>query len=612
MYKTLVIDKFSLIEPEIHIKRNLDGSFNFSDIAKPAPPAPTEKKTAGIPVNLNIKRISIENAKLDYVDSTGKLKKADLLMNAELGIGTLTEKALSSEGRFSITIAEAVLMAGNKSLKDIRSDYKYKIDINMESKQITVHSLDMDIMKIPVQIQGTASYAAEPAYSLDVKVPNADLSHIRQDIITAFLPEGTALSGNVAVMLNVRKAPGKNNPVGLNGGVTLSKVSLSYKGIHSVLDGSLKMSPGMVTIEGIRLIAGQNSADLSGFVKNYSTYPDANLTLRSRSLVLDDLFSSAPSSSKTPEPAKTESPGNEPEPMNLKMKATVSVDIGKIMFKGITIINFKSQYELGDNVFRILNLTGNTLSGAFAIKGAVDLAQRGTKYNMTSDLSGINLEEMVNAFAPKAKGKLIGTLSGKADVSGSGTLPANVKRSLRGKGTFAIKGGALRNSELSAGLLAILGLQELKEIPIQTADGRFTISNGIVDLTTLSASKDLGINQTGTIGMDEKLNLGVLVKVSDTLAPKLVSQSAISRFLSSEKGWTSIPLRVGGTISKPSYSIDTKALGKKATEGVQKKLGEELNKRLPGGMPGVPGKGQPSGTEPKSSPGGLLKDLFGK
>ena len=128
--------------------------------------------------------------------------------------------------------------------------------------------------------------------------------------------------------------------------------------------------------------------------------------------------------------------------MNLKMKATVSVDIGKIMFKGITIINFKSQYELGDNVFRILNLTGNTLSGAFAIKGAVDLAQRGTKYNMTSDLSGINLEEMVNAFAPKAKGKLIGTLSGKADVSGSGTLPANVKRSLRGKSTFAIKGSS--------------------------------------------------------------------------------------------------------------------------------------------------------------------------
>ena len=65
----------------------------------------------------------------------------------------------------------------------------------------------------------------KPACILWMSGPNADLFHIRQDIITAFLPEGTALSGNVAVMLNVRKAPGRNKSCrSQRRYVTLSKV----------------------------------------------------------------------------------------------------------------------------------------------------------------------------------------------------------------------------------------------------------------------------------------------------------------------------------------------------------------------------------------------------
>jgi hypothetical protein len=229
---------------------------------------------------------------------------------------------------------------------------------------------------------------------------------------------------------------------------------------------------------------------------------------------------------------------------------------------------------------------------------------------MNVDLGGVKIEEIINAFAPKAKGKLFGVLSGKAAISGAGTLPVNVKRNLKGEGTFAIKDGSLKNAELSAGLLAILGLQELREIPIDTANGRFKISDGIVNLTTLIGSKDMMIDETGTVGMDERLDLGILVKVSDRLASKVaskvVSQSSINKILSDEKGWTSVPLKVGGTISKPSYGIDTKALGKKVREGAEKKVGEELYRIL------QKDKKQSSGTEQKKSSSPIkLRDLFG-
>ena len=199
---------------------------------------------------------------------------------------------------------------------------------------------------------------------------------------------------------------------------------------------------------------------------------------------------------------------------------------------------------------------------------------------MNADLNRIRLEELVNAFAPKAKGKLFGSLYGKAEFSGAGTLPANIKRNLKGKGSFQIKDGVIKNAEVSTGLLTILGLQDLREIQIQKADGRFTVADRLMHLSSLISSKDLILDEKGTIGFDESLDIGIVAKVSEKYTPRLVSQSAISHFLFKEKGWTSVPLRVSGTISKPFYTIDPKAVGKRAVENIPKKIGEGLFKGL--------------------------------
>jgi hypothetical protein len=130
----------------------------------------------------------------------------------------------------------------------------------------------------------------------------------------------------------------------------------------------------------------------------------------------------------------------------------------------------------------------------------------------------------------------------------------------------------------------------------------------MVNLATQIGSKDLILHETGTIGMDESLDLAVLVKVSERLTPRLARSPSVSGFLTDEKGWTGVPLRVGGTLSKPSYGIDTKAVGRKVRESLQKKIGEELFKRLPGTQ------GKPSGTDQErgSDPGDFLKGLFGR
>jgi uncharacterized protein involved in outer membrane biogenesis len=600
--RNLVIDKLGIANARVNIQTKADGTYNFTDMVKPGKVEEQEKeKTAGLPVNLNVKNIAIKNMKISYTDPDGKLAKADAVVNAEMEITGTSGTSFSSEGTIKGVVTQAVLPERNKTLKDINAEIKYKAALDMEAKQAALNALDIVLINIPVHIKGSVNYAAETAYSLGINVPEYNLAQFRKDILAMFLPAGTVLGGNVSAQLNLNKKPGKDIPPAFNGTVRLARTSIAAQAMNFVLDGLVKLQPEIISLEGLRLIAGQNAADITGSVRDYMKYPDINIKISSRSIALDDLILIAPA-------APTTEAKREPEPMNLKMHAVSQLDIDSTRYKGIAITNFRFRCELKDNVLKILYLNGNTLGGSLALKGTVDLGRRGYRYSMAPALAAVKLEEVTKAFAPKAADKLFGSLSGKADISGAGTVPENVKRNLKGKGEFAINNGSLRNSELSARLLAILGLQDLREIPLEKANGRFTIANGTVNLTTLISSTDLAMDQKGTIGMDEKLDLGVLVKVSDRLSPRVVSQSPIARFLSGEKGWTTVPLRVGGTISNPSYGVDTKAVGSKIREDVQKKLGEELQKFLPKGQP----QQQPGTEQTRPSGRDLLKGIFGQ
>jgi len=611
----LVIDQLSLSNAEIHVKVHPDGTYNFSDMAKTEKPEEREygkESASGLPVALNVKAITVENANLFYADAAGKVPKAEVILNAALKITGHSANALSSSGSFDILLAEALLTDGNKSLKNIRTTARYNIDVDLAAKQLAIRAIDLDVLKIPVTISGTVNYASPTAYNLAVRVPDYSLSQIPQDLPLAFLPRGMTFGGNVSLLLNVSKKPDEASAPQFDGHIRMNRASCAFKNMNLVLDGTVKLTPEAILLEGLKLVASQNAADISGSVKNYREYPDVNVSVRSKFIVLDHLLAPASAGSKEAAgPGKDEKSSQaktEPGPMDLKLKVNATLDIDKTRYKGISITGFRSRYELKDNVFTVPYLKGNTLSGAFALKGAVNLAQKGTTYDMKADLQGIRVEDIIKAFVPKAKGMLSGTLSGRAALNGVGTLPVNIKRNLKGSGQFTISNGALKNAELVTGLLAVLGLKEMKEIPIEKANSAFTVSGGIINLKTLIGSKDLAIDEKGTIGMDEKLDLGVVVRVSDRLAPKPVSQSSVANFLSGEKGWTSVPLKVGGTLSKPSYGIDTKAVGRKVSEGLQKKAGEELRNILQKDR-----KPSAAGEEDKSANRkSLIRDIFGR
>jgi len=534
--KKLVIDELGLRDMDIYLRVDSQGMNNFSDILKKDL---SEKKkeetsaTSGLPIDLNVENIEIKNARISYVDAVGKLKKAEVVLHTAMQIKSSSREALSSEGSLQATFCE--LSLGDKLLKNIEAAIQYKIDVDIRTKQITLHRIGLDCMKIPVDIAGHVSYDSGMAYSLVIKVPSYNLSQLKPDVAASFLPEGMVLGGRVSASLNLNKKAEAKSAPRFEGSINLSRFSCTYKKMNLVLDGTVRLTPDLISLNGLKLIAGKNEADLSGTLSNYKEYPDVKVKITSRYIALDDLLNRDSIPGSSGKIRKIEEIKKEPNPLHLKLHLDASLDIEKTVYKGMIIHPLTSRCILQNNILSVPYWKGNTLGGTFLMKGSVNLAQKGTAYNIAADLQGIGLEEIVNAFVPKAKGKLLGTLSGAVALSGAGILPENIKRNLKGRGEFAVKNGTIKDAALSNGLLAILGLQELKEIRMDRADCNFTVADGIVNLKTVMNNQDMSIDETGTIGLDEKLDLTILVKVSDRLAPKLVRQSSLAQFLSSEK-----------------------------------------------------------------------------
>jgi AsmA protein len=611
--KRLIIDEFAVESPRIVITKKADGSFNFSDITRPKEEAAGEKKgeVSGLPVNLSVKSLRIDKARLEYDDPGGAIRRAVVDLDAEMALRAVSNKVIGSSGKVKMNLVEALLKDRSKPVKAVTISVQYQSEVNLTDRKIDISEASIAGVGADASLKGQVNYGDPLSYAITVKASQVNLAAVQKSA-AGFLPEGVGLDGGLSVDLTAEQKPIKDAKPTFRGEIVLRNAAMQTKSMRPVLDGAITLSPDRIDFRALKLVAGGSTADITGQVLNYATSPNLRIDVASAMLNLDSLMPfAAPGAPTGAAPAAKK---NEKEfgPLKSKLRAEGNADIKRMVFKGITVQNMKAHYLFQDNVFSLAPLSGGTLSGSFMIRARADLSKPGSAYSLTAETSGVKLEEITSAFAPKAKEKLFGSLSVRAEISGAGSMAASMKRNLKGKGSFSVKGGKIRNAQISEGLLAVLGLQSLKEIPMEKAEGSFTIGGGAINLKSVIASKDLVVNETGIIGLDQRLDMSLLVMVSDALSPKIVSQSGISRFLSVEKGWTTVPLRLGGTIAKPSYGIDTTAVGKQATEKLQKKMGEELLKALSGEKEKKSGE-QPADTQKEkkgSSPKDLLKGLF--
>jgi AsmA protein len=216
--------------------------------------------------------------------------------------------------------------------------------------------------------------------------------------------------------------------------------------------------------------------------------------------------------------------------------------------------------------------------GTFADTARVDLGRKGFAYATRLSLKGVQADQVVTAFLPIAGGSIYGTLSGSADITGSGATPAAVKRNLAGSGTFAVENGKLTGGGFTQGLARFLGSDELRLIRFAKFAGTYRIVKERVLLDAEVDGADVRMRPQGSIGFDGSLDLAMDTRVAPRIAGK-VARGDVGRFVTDEQGWRLLPLKVAGTAAAPRFTLSGKLLrqqiGSKLLEQLQKKGGQE-------------------------------------
>jgi len=583
--KRVVINELSLLSPELRIIRDIEGKYNFQSIGQDEKTGEVKEKAGtaepeGLPVSLLVSSIILKDANFSFKDQKEELPDIKGVISIDTGITGSGDNKLASKGNLKILLDEIRTKKPEKLIRDISADLKYGVSIDLKSGSIHLEKADIQFQDISLSLTGDINYLETPL-KIDIALSMSETK--TADMLKSISPfvdtAGINLSGGLSADFKLRGDPGKVDSLRTTGEIRLVKVGAALDNVSAILDGNLRFTEESLDID-INGTVGENTAAIKGSVKSYFKNQEININLYSKKLFLDELIPAT--GEKTAAPAQgsglTQKKTGEEEakPLDLKITAEGEVHIDSAIYKGLKMKNFSMTYLFKNNRLEIKKMSAVAGKGRLNLNSLIDLSIPGYTYNLSFSIDSLHADEVVNSLFPEAKDTVFGLLSLNLKLSGAGTLTDNVKKNLAGNGDFNIIDGRLTNSKIPETLSTFLGIEELRTIEINEAKGTVIIKNGTAKLQSIFSSDDLSMDPSGNIGLDETLDLAFDLKLSPRLTDKVMLNSSISSYIKDEEEWGTIPLKVLGTFSAPSYSIDAAKAGKRVIEKKAGKLLEDI------------------------------------
>jgi AsmA protein len=541
-----------------------------------------------------------------------------LKVDLELTLAGDAER-LASEGRIGLRDIGLQLKAlGDKPLKNAALDLAYALQLDRPASALTLEKGRLVLNGLPVSLSGKVSeFPGKPVLDLTVALSDFDVRKAVAALPAGFSPGLGKLdpSGKMDVRLHLAGAVSEPKKLLQDGEIRLTGVQALVGGLRPALSGQINLKQDSLSAKGLDLVAGDNRARIDLQARGLTGKPIIVTTaLTSERFLLDPLLKggATPAATGGDTAAKPTKPAAKEEigPFNLPLRLTGTAAIGETLYKGMAIEQFKARYRLENNVLIVEEMTGKVAGGTFRNSARVDLGRKGLDYEARITTQGVQANPLVTAFLPKAANTVFGGLNLQIDVAGQGTRQETVRRNLTATGDMLLQNGKLTGAGLASGLAGFLNLEELRELTFQQADGRFSVKNGKVDLTSTLAGSNVRLAPKGTVGLDGALDLSLGLRLSPDLTAKLGRSGKFTSLLTDAEGWGRLPLKVGGTALKPKFAIDSGAVKGMVEEKAKGKLQQLLQEKLLDKQKQENSTEQAPGEEPQEAPEKLLEGVF--
>jgi len=374
------------------------------------------------------------------------------------------------------------------------------------------------------------------------------------------------VDGGAKILFNTKGAFDKLERIKFNVGITLDDVTIKQNEFLLVRELNTFLTVNPNTIEMNEASGVVLDSLFNGWlqVKEYQKNPIINFDIYSSECDVDTFLNYFQTLEKKEEQAVPRAPADsylpEDSAQSLPGKlSTISGEgaffVNKLTYNDTDFQELKGVMQMKNGIMRLENIEVKGFSGLIKTSTGVDFTIEPLGYQSTYALEKLNVMDIFNFIQGTVGEEFIdGVVSSEGTIAGRGFASADMERYLQGKGTVHITDGQLKKIDILKAVSTVkqlLGLNEMSYGGTRFDDihSTFVIEQGKIttDDVTLS-SDDISVQGGGSLALKGDLDFNVNVMLSSQLSGKLFKTVNADEILS-------IPLRIGGTLEKPRYSI---------------------------------------------------------
>ncbi|MGD8619433.1 MAG: AsmA family protein [Gammaproteobacteria bacterium] len=602
--KQLEVDTVRLNGLELNLARDKDGRTNWADLAgesaadkgKTAEVAGSEKTGDGL-AGLAIGGIEVADARLTWDDRTTATRY-------EITDLAFTTGAIEPDRAFDLDLDFRV--SAVQPAVEGRFHLKGSVLLAAGLRAVDVKAATIDIDATGAGVPGkqvSLSLASDVFVDLDAQtlsLPNLVLETLGLNISgtvagTRIMADDPQFSGALAVA--------QFSPRAVIDKLGLAPVTTRDARVLEQATAALEWtaSPQFFAASSLNLGLDDTRIDGNARIDSFAK-PAIRFALKVDRIDLDRYLPPEAAEETPGQPAAAEAAGSgSTEPLPLDTLRSLNLDgrleVGELKAFNLQSSNIVVQVKANNGLLRLNPLGASLYAGQYSGDITLDARKDTPRIAIDEKIAGVQAGPLLQDLVGEAR------VQGKADVtaklSGSGTGADAIKETLNGTTSFSFTEGAVKGVNIAALIrkaqAKLKGQPAPQEQPNQTdfsvMQGTATVHNGVVrndDL--LLQSPLLRISGKGQVSLPAET-------IDYTLTTKLVGSLEGQGGKSQEelKG-VSIPVRVGGTFSKPTYVPDLGAALSEAAKArveekveeqkqkLQEKLGDELQDKLLKGL----------------------------
>jgi AsmA protein len=314
-------------------------------------------------------------------------------------------------------------------------------------------------------------------------------------------------------------------------------------------------------------------------VESFET-PAIGFTLAVDTFSLDRYLPPSAADAEAAAPAPDSGESGPPQLEGLrKLNLNGRITVAELRAFNLEYRDAELQVKSRDGVLRMHPFGARLYGGSYQGDITLDASGKTPRVSVNENLSNVQAGPLLKDLI--GDDRVLGTANMQAKFSGTGLTPDELRRTVNGNAAFSFTDGAINGVNIAALIREARARLKGETVaassgPNQTdfaeLSGTVNVSNGVARNDDLLLQSPLlriaGTGQTNLV--DETINYNLTTKFVETL------KGQGGEGLEDLRG-VAIPVKVGGTWSKPTYTPDVAAaLGEAAKEKIQEKVDEEI------------------------------------